>query len=71
MDALRCSTEDGTLKDIERIRNIENSIKKAPSVSDLKETVHMLRDFGIKIEEEDIPEFATVAELHRWRLSKI
>jgi len=57
--------------EIDRIQRIENSLKATPTKSDLKGTVRLLRDFKIKIKIEDIPNFATVSELHRWRLNII
>lgn len=63
--------DDGIQHEIDRIQNIENQLKAAPKKSDLKETVRLLRDFKIKMKIEEIPNFATVSQLHRWRLNII
>ena len=57
--------------DIDRIRRIEDSIKVKPTEKDMKETIRLLKDFGIKMKIENIPDFCNVAALHRWRVAII
>ena len=55
----------------DHIRRIENQVKKEPTNSDLKESVRLLKDFGIVIVISDIPDFRSVCELERWRIKTI
>lgn len=54
----------------ERIRRIEEQVKAKPTNKDLKNTVSILKDFGITITLSDIPDFKSVFALEQWR-SKI
>ena len=65
-------TEDNSIQhEIDNINRIENSIKSKPTIRDLKETVSLLKDFGIKIDISEIPDFYNVAALQRWRVAII
>lgn len=55
----------------ERIKKIEESVKRKPCHSDLKETIRLLKDFGIKMTIEQIPDCRSVCELQRWRVGII
>lgn len=55
----------------QRIRKIENEIKAKPSEKDLRNTVSILKDFGIKIDISDIPDCKSVFDLEQWRLKII
>lgn len=57
--------------EINRIRQIEDSIKVKPTNKDIKETVALFKDFEINVDISEIPDFKTVAALHRWRISVI
>lgn len=47
---------------------VEESRKRKPTDIDLKSTIKFLKDFGIHMKIEQIPDFATMSELLRWRL---
>jgi hypothetical protein len=55
----------------EHIRRIEATIRKKPSSADLRESVKLLKDFGIIIQISDIPDLRSVCELEKWRIKKI
>ena len=57
--------------EIDNIKRIEDSIKAKPTEKDLKETIRLFKDFGIKMNIEEIPEFCNVAALYRWRVAVI
>lgn len=57
--------------EINRIRQIEDSIKVKPTNKDIKETVALFMDFEVNIDISEIPDFKNVAALHRWRISVI
>jgi len=57
--------------EIDRIRQIEDSIKAKPKNKDIKETVALFKDFDIDFDVAEIPDFKNVAALHRWRISVI
>lgn len=50
------------------IRRIEESVKKKPSSKDKRDSVKILKDFGITIDESDIPNLRSVCELEKWRI---
>lgn len=54
-----------------KIWRIEREMKSKPKHSDLRDTVSLLKDFGIKIEISDIPDFKSLFDLERWRSTKI
>lgn len=56
---------------IERIKRLEDAVKRKPTKKDVRETISLLRDFGITIRQSDILELKNVAELQRWRTSVI
>lgn len=56
---------------IERIKRLEDAVKRKPTKKDVKETISLLRDFGITIRQSDMLELKNVAELQRWRASVI
>lgn len=57
--------------EINRIRQIEDSIKVKPTNKDIKETVALFKDFEINVDISEIHDFKNVAALHRWRISVI
>ena len=57
--------------EINRIRQIEDSIKVKPTNKDIKETVALFKDFEINVDISEIPDFKNVAALRRWRISVI
>lgn len=50
------------------IQRKEKIRKEKPTAADLKETVKILKDFGIKIAVSDIPDFSSAYELEKWRV---
>lgn len=56
---------------IDKIQQIEDSIKIKPTKKDLKETIALFKDFEIDFDPAEIPDFKNVAALHRWRISVI
>lgn len=56
---------------IDHIRNIEESIKRKPTPKDLKETVKLCKDFGLRINIHEIPNLHSVCALEKWRIKKI
>lgn len=55
----------------DHIRRIENSVRRKPTDKDLKESVKLLKEFGIKIDVSEIPDLRSVCELEKWRVRKI
>jgi len=55
------------IEDIRRITNIENNYKRKPSTRDISETVVFLKDFGIRIPANKIPDFKSMFDLCQWR----
>lgn len=50
------------------IQRKEKMRKEKPTAADLKETMKILKDFGIKIAVSDIPDFSSAYELEKWRV---
>lgn len=55
----------------EHIQRIEDSVKRKPTTKDLKETVKLCKDFGLKISIDEIPDLHSVCALEKWRFKKI
>lgn len=53
------------------IAEAEEEIRRTPSVTDLKHTVSLLKDFDIHINVGDIPPMQSNGALERWRLAQI
>ena len=53
------------------IQYMENARKRKPDKKDYKELQSILRDFGIHISLDDLPEFNSISELEFWKKSKI
>lgn len=56
---------------IDHIRRIEESVKRKPTAKDLKETVKLCKDFGLKISIDEIPNLHSVCALEKWRIKRI
>jgi len=54
-----------------RIQRIENQVRKKPDEKDIKETIRLFKDFGIKISRSEIPDCRSVCALSKWRVKKI
>ena len=55
----------------ERIRHIEEQVKKKPTDKDYRKVVKLLKQFGVNIDAESIPECRSVGELERWQRATI
>lgn len=62
---------DNTEYEKNRIRRIEEQIKAKPTSKDLKDTVLVLKDFGIIISVSDIPDVDSVFKLEQWKAKLI
>ena len=68
---MKTSYETLELAQAEHIRKQEKVRKNQPSKTEVKQLLHFLRDFGIYISIEYVPEFRNVQEMELWKKKTI
>lgn len=68
---MKTSYETLELAQAEYIRKQEKARKNPPSKTEVKQLLHFLRDFGIYISIEYVPEFRNMQEMELWKKKTI
>ena len=55
----------------ERIKHIEDQVRRKPTDKDYRKVTKLLKQFGIHIDATSIPECRSVGELERWQRATI
>lgn len=66
--------QENILRDIETRKAIirsEKMRKEKPTSADLRETLRIFDDFGMRMSINKIPRFSSAYELEKWRVKKI